>query len=117
MDGYGRLLRLPRSCLIDALPDNHPGTRPRSSLWRGQNIISFNLSSGALRQLPPANHHFSGRRRNDAISEVSIHGTLVDVLDVVIQSDISDHLLELVSYEPTAGTAKHEHGRKLQIDD
>lgn len=72
-------------------------------------MINSNISSCAFGLLPPTNYHCSGMRLNDAISEDSIDRTLVDVLDIVIQGNISQHQLELMSYKPTTGTANHEY--------
>ena len=52
--------------------------------------------------LPPANFHRGGGRRDEAVSKDEIQGTLADVLDIIVQGDIGEHQLQLMSYQPAA---------------
>lgn len=63
--------------------------------------------------VPAANPHCSSERRDDTISEDLIHRTLSHVLDIIVQRDVGEHQLELVSHQPATGTAdKSARGSK-----
>lgn len=53
----------------------------------------------------PANPHGGSSRRNNAVSEDPIRGTLGDVLDVIVQSNIGEHQFEQMSHKPATRTA------------
>ena len=55
--------------------------------------------------LPPANFHRSCRRRDEAVSKDEIQGTLAHGLDIIVQGDVGEHQLQLMSCQPAARAA------------